>query len=232
MATVDTAVTARYSSKGKHFEILVDCEKAIAYKQGTVKLSDAIVGKDIFTTVRSAEHANEKDLLDVFGTIAHEKVMEKILKEGEIQLTTEFRNKLREEKKKQLIALIHRNAINPQNNLPHPPARIEAAFEQARVKIDEHKKAEDQVQDIAKQLTKILPIKFETRKLRITIPAAYAAKTFQSLKTHGTLLNEQWNNDGSLQATLELPAGLQEDLENQLNKLTKGEAQIEITQRR
>ena len=65
------------------------------------------------------------------------------IKNGEIQLTTEYKNKLRDQKRKQIVNLISRNAVDPSNNLPHPPQRIENALNEAKVKIDEFHTAEE-----------------------------------------------------------------------------------------
>lgn len=229
MVDVNKSVIARYSKANKHFEILVDCDKAIDFKHGkAVSLSDVLATKDIYTTVSSAKHATEEDLNAVFKTLDHNKIASVIISEGEIQLTVEHKNKLREQKRKQLITLIQRNAINPQNNLPHPPARIETAFTEAKIKVDEFASAEDQLPAVVKALTKILPIRMETRTLQVIIPATYASKSFHVLKSYGRLISEQWNTKGSLVATLEIPAGLQEELESKLNDFTKGDYALTI----
>ena len=164
----------------------------------------------------------------IFGTTDHLKVAAEIIRKGEVQLTTEHKNKLLAEKKRQIIALLHRNAINPQNNLPHPISRIEAAINEARIKVDEFRTAEDQFKDVVKAINAILPIKVETRTIEIAMPAQYAVKAFHALKSHGKILNEEWKNDGSLLASMELPAGMQEDLENELNKISHGNVDIRI----
>ncbi len=230
MTRVDEAVTAKLSKHGLNFEILVDCEKAIELKHGAnLDINDVVAsGLDIFKDVKKGEHASDADLIKVFNTSNKAEVVSKIIKEGEVQLTKEYRDKLREEKKLKIINLIHRNAINPANNLPHPAARIEAALEEAKVKIDEFKKAEDQVKEIVDKIRTILPIKFEIRELEIRIPAKFAGKSFSTLKQYGTLLKDVWQNDGSLLALIELPAGLQTELFDRLNSLTHGEVESKI----
>ena len=47
-------------------------------------------------------------------------------------MTTEQRKELVDAKKKQIIAYIAANAINPQTKLPHPPLRIELALEEGK----------------------------------------------------------------------------------------------------
>ena len=229
MISLDEAVTAKLNTQGLNFEILVDCEKAIELKQGKdIPLDEVVVTFDIFKDVKKGEHASEHDLKRIFNTENKHEIIKKIIKEGVIQLTQEYRNKLREEKKLKIINLIHRNSINPVNNLPHPPQRIQAALEETKVKIDEFKKAEDQVKEIVDKIRHVLPIKFEIRELEIKIPAKFAGKSYSTLKQYGTVLKDEWQNDGSLLAIIELPAGLQSELFDKLNSLTHGEVESRI----
>ena len=109
--------------------------------------------------------------------------------------------------------------------MPHPPQRIGAALEEARINIDEYKRAEDQVQEILGKLRQVLPIRFEIKKIQVVIPAKFAAKSYALLKNFGTVLKDEWQNDGSLLSVLEMPAGLQQDFLDELNKLTHGNAE-------
>ncbi len=229
MTTIDKAITARLSIQGLNFEILVDCEKAIDLKNGKqIPLDEVVFTFDIFKDVKKGEHASEHDLKRIFNTDNKEEIIKKIIKDGEVQLTKEYRDKLREEKKLKIINLIHRNSINPTNNLPHPAARIQAAMEEAKVRIDEFKKAEDQVKEIVDKIRHVLPIKFEVRELQVRIPAKFAGKSYATLKQYGTLIKDEWQNDGSLLAVLEIPAGLQTELFDKLNSLTHGEVESKI----
>lgn len=229
MIPIEKAVTAKYNGHGMNFEILVDCEKAIDLKQGKqVPLDEVVVTFDIFKDIKKGLHASDQDLQRVFLTQDKNTIIKKIIKEGDVHLTQEYRNKLREEKKRMIINLIHRYSINPSNNLPHPPARIEAALEESKVKIDEFKNAEDQVKDIINKIKVVLPIRYEIREIQIRIPAKFAGKSYSTLKQYGTMLKDEWQNDGSLLALLEIPAGLSTELFDKLNALTHGEVETKI----
>ena len=230
MVNIDDAVIARYNKQGVNFEILVDCEKAIALKNGNknVIIDDVISVESVFTDVKKGFRASEKDMEKVFNTTNFRDVAIKIIKEGEVQLTSEYRDRIRNEKKKSIINLIHRNAINPENNLPHPPQRIEAAIEEAKVKIDEFKSAEDQIKDIIDKIRHIMPIKYEVRDVAFKIPAEHSGKSFTIIKKYGKLTKEEWGNDGSLLAIVEIPAGLQDELYRELNNLTHGNVESRI----
>jgi ribosome maturation protein SDO1 len=229
MVNVDKAILARYDHSGIHFEILVDCDKALDYKEGKIdNLDDVLATNDIFKDVKKAEHSPEAELLKVFQTTDRKEIASRIIKKGEIQLTTEHKAKLREEKKKQIVAFIHRNAIDSKTGHPHPPQRIELALEQAKIRVDEFKPISEQVQEAITKLRPIIPIKIEKRELSIQIPADFTGKVYNSIRKYGKLMREDWLSTGALSVILEIPAGIQEELENELNKLTRGEAEFRI----
>ncbi|MDD5254175.1 MAG: ribosome assembly factor SBDS [Candidatus Nanoarchaeia archaeon] len=229
MVNVDEATVAKLMREGKNFEILVDCEKAISFREGKLKnLNEVLATDEIFKDVKKGELASEHELQNIFKTINPEAIAREIIKHGEIYLTADYKNKEREQKKKRIVDIIKINAINPQTGLPHPAERIESAIEQAKIQINEHKKAEEQVQDIVKKLKVLLPLRFEIRQLHIIVPARYSGQSYNILNKFGKLLKDEWLGNGSLSAVLEIPAGLQEDFESSMNSLTHGEAEIKI----
>ncbi len=228
MTDITNAVEARIKKQGKQYEVLVDCDKALEFKQGKkIVLDEVLVTNEIFHEAKRGLKPAEKDLLAAFNTTDAQQIATLILKEGEIQLTQKHREKEREEKKKRLIGMIHRQAIDTKTGLPHPPARIEAAMQQAKVKIDENKSAEDQIEEVMNALKPIIPIKFETRLIEVKIQPQYAGTAFRTLKKYKVIKNE-WMNDGSLLGQIEIPAGLQEELFAELNKITHGSVESKI----
>ena len=51
---------------------------------------------------------------------------------------------------------------------------------------------------------------------------SYASKSYAVLKSVGTLRDEQWQNDGSLKAILEIPAGDRPAVIDRLGSITRG----------
>lgn len=226
---VEKSVIARFKKEGKNFEILVDCDKAVALKGGdSVDLNDVVITKGIFSDVHKGTHASEKDFKNIFGTEDEGEIIKFIIKKGEIQLTTEYRNKLREEKRKKVIDLIHRNTVDSQTGFPHPIQRIDNAIKESKINLDEYKSAEEQVQEVIKKIRAIIPIKYEKREIQVKIPSQFIGKAYAKLKTYGSLLSERYDNDGSFVALLEIPSGIQEELFDQLNSLTHGQAEVQI----
>ena len=121
------------------------------------------------------------------------------------------------------MQIIARNSIDPKTGAPHPMQRIENAMQTAKVTIDPMKGANEQVDAVVKKINMLLPIKFATAKLEVTIPPEYANRSFGLLKQYG-MKSEEWQSDGSLKAVLEFPAGLQSEFFEKLNNFTKGSA--------
>ena len=149
------------------------------------------------------------------------------MKSGDVPITTEQRAKLTEEKRKQVIEIIARNSIDPRTNAPNPPLRVENAMREARVTIDPFKNASEQIEDIVKKISMIMPIKFTTAKVEVTIPPEYANRSYGVLKRYG-LKSDKWLPDGSLQAILEFPAGMQSEFFDRINSATQGKAEVKI----
>jgi ribosome maturation protein SDO1 len=156
------------------------------------------------------------------------KVAEQIIRRGEIQITTEQRRKMHDDRLKQVVALISKRSINPQTGLPHPPARIENAMEEARVHIEVFKSAEEQLPAIVKELQPILPLKFELRRIAIKIPPTHVGRALKAVKEFAAVKQEQWLDDGSWAVVVEIPAGVQAEFFDKLNDLTRGEAQTKV----
>lgn len=222
-------VIARLNVKGKRFEILVDPNKAFTFKEGKkIPLQDIIIGEFIYKDAKKGLKASPEELEEVFGTTDIIKISEKILKEGEIQLTADQRKQLLETKKKQIVYFISRSAMDPRTKTPIPPTLIEKAMEEAKVAIDMYKPIEEQIPTIVKAISRIIPIKLAKILLGVSIPPDYAHKIASQIMRLGEVKKNIWTDDGSLIVELEIPAGIQNEVIDQINKLTKGSASIKV----
>ncbi|MDI3543985.1 MAG: ribosome maturation protein [Candidatus Woesearchaeota archaeon] len=225
---------ARVKKNGMNFEVVVIPEKAVAlkekYSQGEApeesELLDALQSVKVFKDAQKGLLASSEDMKNVFGTDEEEKVALEIIKTGEIQLTSEQRKEIIDRKRNQIIDYIARSAIDPRSKLPHPRVRIEAAMEEAKVRIDEFKPVKEQIPKIIKELNPIIPLSFKTTRARIIVPPVYTGKAYGYLKKFEELKKEDWLDDGSLMVEIELPAAGFPDLVDSLNDLTKGEVEI------
>jgi ribosome maturation protein SDO1 len=218
-----TEVMSRIKVKGKTFEIRVDLDKALAFKQkkqGTAR--DFLVIDTVFTDWKKGLKPSNQDIKDAFKTEDHYAIAEKIVSSGEVQLPQEYRDKKREEKIKQVIEFLSKNCVDPRTGAPYTADRIEEAMKQAGAKVDDRKTSEQAIQ-IIKDIEKILPIKIETKKIEIIILPTHTGKVYGLLKSFNPV-KEEWLNDGSLKVIINLPAGLQLDFYDKLNNMTHGDA--------
>ena len=231
MISLDEAVTARLESHGERFEVLVDPDAALAIKRGEFEgdLEDVIAADDVFEDASRGDRPAEADLEKVFGSTDPMEIIPEVIKRGEIQITAEQRREMKEQKRRQLIDRIARNAVNPQmDNAPHPPDRIERALEEAGFRVDPMEPVETQVDDALEALRPILPIRFEEVVMAVQVPAEHAGSAQAQIRQFGDLKREEWQNDGSWIGVLEFPAGLQNEFYELINELSKGEAEARV----
>lgn len=229
MVNVDQASIAKLKTNGQHFEILIDCDKAIAFKSGAnIDLKDVLAAQKIFSDAKKGLVASENTMKTIFNTSDVMEVAKAIIQKGEVPMSAEYKSKLREEKRKQIVNIIHRNAVDPRTHLPHPPVRIENAMAEAKVHIDEFADVNRQMQDVVQKLRPILPLKFEMKEISVKITPEYAAKSYSTVKSFGTILREDWQQDGSWVAVIEMPGGLEEDFYSKINALCHGNVESKV----
>ena len=226
---VDKAVVCRLKHSGRNFEILVNPDRALAFKKGAkVDIRDVLAYPSIYKDVSSTDVVAEGDLQKAFGTTDPFKIAEKVLREGELQLTTEQKRAMTEQKRTQVADIISRRGINPQTNAPHPPQRVLAAMDKAGVSIDPFADAELQFDRVVKALRTLLPISFQRVTIAIRVQPQHAGRVYSILKGMGTTRKEQWLNDGSLQVELEVLGGMQQELFDKLASLTHGSFESKV----
>lgn len=231
MTKKEEYVIAKYEHGGERFEILVKPKEAAEFRSGkSISLSDVVVSDEIYKDVKKGLKASPSALKKVFGTTDFEEVARQILLKGEIQITAEQRKEMIENKKKQIIEYIARNAIDPKTHLPIPRTRIEMAMEQARVQIDPNKDVEGQALQIIKEISRIIPIKVAKALMEIKVDPKYSPKVKSQLHNLGEVKKTNWLGDGTLIAEIEIPAGMQQEVIDKLNALTKGEVEVKILQ--
>lgn len=220
---------ARYTKENCHFEILVKPEKALDYHNCKISgITEVLAAETIFSDANKGTRVSDDDLRKAFDTTDPLKIADIILKKGQLQLTTDQRRKMVEDKRKQVVDFISRQAVDPKTNLPHPPMRIENAMEQIRYPIDPYKSIEEQARDIIKLLRPILPLKVEQLSIGVHVPAQFAQRAYGSIKVSGTIKREEWRSDGSWYGVIEMPAGGYASFLNKLGEVTKGSGEAKI----
>jgi ribosome maturation protein SDO1 len=216
-------VTARIKIKGKHYEILVDLDEALKVKAGKGNLASAVISQHVYSDIKKGTTVSNADLTDAFGTTDLLTIAKKIITSGEVQKTQEFRDTEKENKIKQILNLIIKNAID-QNNRPYTEERLKRAIEEVHYNFDS-RSPEQQMPILIEKLKTVIPIKIETKKIKLTIPAQYTGQAYSVLKEYKQ--SEDWLPNGALQVIISIPAGMQLDFYDKLNSITHGAVQSE-----
>lgn len=231
MVNIDEAIIARFESHGEKFEILVDPDLAADFKnpeKKDVAIENVLAVEDIFKDSKKGDMASQESMEKIFETTDPLEVAAIIINKGQIQLTAQQKRDMQEEKRLMVINKIARESINPQNGLPHPVKRIENAMEEAKVKIDSFKSVDEQVQSTLKAIKVKIPIRFEKVKIAVRLPGNVAGNVFSHISKFGTLLNEEWQQDGSWIGIVEIPGGIQDDFNHKMAELSGGEGETKL----
>ena len=229
MVSLEDAVTARYETGGNRFEILIDPKAAQSYREGDeIDWEEAIAADGVWTDSAKGDRAPDILVNDAFGTTELIEIYKKILTEGTIQLTAQQRKEMVDQKKKQIVAHIVANAMNPQTGGPHPPQRIENAIDEARFSVDPMEAIEKQVEKLIKLIKPLIPISFEKIRVAVKIRAIHVGKCYGQISSLSNIESEEYQKDGSWIGILEMPAASFVKLEDVLGSLTKGTAETKM----
>jgi ribosome maturation protein SDO1 len=217
-----TDTIARIKVANKPFETMVDLDEALKVRKGEGDITAAWRDTNIYSDQKKGMTCSNSDLEEAFKTTDLHQIAERIMKKGEIQLTQEHRDEAQELKKKQIIDWLIRNGVDSRSDRPFTPDAISSAMDQAGVNVDGKKPVDQQISGITQALKSIIPIKIETKKIAITIPAAMTGKVYGLLNEYKE--KEEWLNTGDLKCILNIPVGLQMEFYDKLNNVTHGSA--------
>ncbi len=228
MVSLDKAIVAHIKIDGENYELLVDPDESLEYRRGkSVSIAKVLAVEEVFKDAKRGERHKSSAVQKAFGTEDINAIAQRILKEGQIALTTDQKRKMVEQKREAVAMLIAREAIDPRTGAPHTLLRITQAMEKARLDIDPIKDASEQVEATLAKIKLIIPIKLSRRKIAIKIGPEHAHHAYGMLKTQG-IQKEQWASDGSLLCVVEIPAGLVGEFFDRLNKATRASAQTRM----
>lgn len=223
----DKFTIVRYSAGNDKFEILVKPDPALEYKLGKkMDISNIMISDEIYSDANKGTRCSSEKLMKHFKTTDQLEIAKQIMDKGDLNLNTDQRRKMIEEKKRQIVEYINKNFVDPKSHMPHPISRINAVLDEARVAIDPFKRLDDQLKNIIEPLRKIIPLKSEILELTVTVPSQFSGQSFNVFKTIGEIKSEQWLSDGSLQVILSINAGMKSSFLDRIGTATKGSAQV------
>lgn len=224
---VDKFTIVRLSAGNEKFEILVKPDPALEYKLGKkMDISNIMISDEIYSDANKGTRSSTEKLMKQFKTTDQLEIAKQIMARGDLNMNTDQRRKMIEEKKRQIVEYINKNFVDPKTHMPHPVSRINAVLDEARLAIDPFKRLDDQIKNIIEPLRKVLPLKSEILELNVTVPAQFSGQSFSVFKNIGEIKSERWLADGSLQVVLNLNAGMKSSFLDRIGTATKGSAQV------
>ncbi|MFB6208986.1 MAG: ribosome assembly factor SBDS [Candidatus Nanohaloarchaea archaeon] len=220
------AITVQYRGD-KQFEILVEPELA---KESKLEGEDHDIQRlmfvqEVFVDAGEGERASADELEDEFGTRQVMKAAEEIFQKGDMQLTTEQKAEMRQEKWKQLVNMISRRVQNPKTGNPHPPDRVENALEETGFNLNWDSDLEEEFEEAIDDIRPIIPVSLDEKTVAVRIPNDQAGKAYDRLQQVADLKEEQWGNDYFM-AKITLPAGVLKELREELQEMTSGQTEM------
>lgn len=225
MVNVDEAFEMRYKKDGNQFEVLVDFDKLNEFKKKPEEISvyDVVADTKIFKDQKRGELASENILELTFRTTNEETILKEILMKGECQIPTAYLNKLRLEKREQIINYVVENAMNPQTKSRYTPTMIASEVDKVKYNYDPNKDFNLQAEEVIKLLKKVMPISMEKIRLQIEIPGQFCGNFYGPFRKFGKIIKEDYNNVGSLVILMELMESRLDDVANFIKNNSNGE---------
>jgi ribosome maturation protein SDO1 len=211
---------ARLKKNGEDYEIIIDSEAALKFRRGENNISDVLLVDKIFKDARTGDLAG--DLIESFGTNDILVIADEIIKKGEIQLSEEYRHKIVEQKRNQVLEEVSSKASDPQTHYPIPRQRVELGMEKTGYKIRFDKTVNEQAKELMDELKKVMPISFADLTVIITSPAQFMGQVFSLVKKGAEVIGQDYLPDGSLSITAKLSAGYLNELRDKLKSLSHG----------
>jgi ribosome maturation protein SDO1 len=220
---VDT--TARLRVGKMNFETMVDLDNAMKLRKGeNVELNEVIRDTTIWTDLKKGIRPAQDELINAFGSNNLNEIVPKIVKKGEIEVTQEFRDEALENKKKQIIDFLSKNAVDARTGRPFTPDILESSIKESGVRID-NQPIEKQMNSIIEGLNKIIPIKVEKTKIKIKIQSQHTGQVYGLITEYKD--KENWLDNGDLEVVVSVPSGMKIDFYDKLNGVTHGSALTE-----
>ncbi len=213
-----TIVMAKLKVKNKTFEISVDFEEAMKVRSGAEDIIRALNSNSIFYNAKEGSVASKADLMEAFASTEPYAIAKTIIMKGELQKPQEFRDAERENKIKQVMSLLLRNAVD-QHGRPYTEDRLKRAIQEVHFNFD-NRPADRQMPELLEKLKTVIPIRVETKRIKLIIPARFSGQVYGLLKDYKE--SEDWLGNGDLQAIMNIPAGMQLDFYEKLNNVTHG----------
>lgn len=198
---------SRLTLHGEKFEIIVAPDPALSFKlTGKGDVRKILLVDEVYSDSKKGLRVPSEKLKKFFGTIDVYTIAERILREGELQLTGEQRRRMIESKRQQIVAMLSKLLLEPSTGNPIPSLRIEQSLSQSSVSIDPFKPPEEQVKNVAKALRQVLQFKVNEVVLTLTCPQTLSNDVYGFANSMGEVDQTRVQKDKSVKIVVRMPS--------------------------
>jgi len=220
---------SRLTLHGERFEIIVAPDPALNFKltrKGDIR--KILLVDEVYSDSKKGLRVSSDKLRKLFGTTDVYAIAEKILLEGELQLTGEQRRRMIESKRQQIIALLSKLLLEPSMGNPIPSLRIEQSLSQTSVSIDPFKPPEEQVKNVIKALRQVLQFKVNEVVLTLTCPQTLSNDVYGFANLMGEVDQTRVQKDKSVKITVRMPSATMSYFLESLGKKYGDQVKVDI----
>jgi ribosome maturation protein SDO1 len=197
----------RLTLHGEKFEIIVAPDPALNFKlTGKGDVRKILLVDEVYSDSKKGLRVPSEKLRKFFGTTDVYVIAEKILKEGDLQLTGEQRRRMIESKRQQIVAMLSKLLLEPSSGNPIPSLRIEQSLSQTGVSIDPFKPPEEQVKNVVKALRQVLQFKVNEVVLTLTCAQTLSNDVYGFANSIGEVDQTRVQKDKSVKITVRVPS--------------------------
>lgn len=230
MVNVDDAFEVKYKFAGENFEVLVDFDKLQEFKKNSDNISvyDVLADTKIFKDQKKGEVASENFLSEKFKDKSVEEILKIILIKGECQIPTAYLNKLRGEKKLQVVNYIAENAVNPQTKSKYTSTMISSQIDRLKYNFDPNRDFINQAEEVLKDLKKVMPISMEKMIISLSIPGEFCGAFYGPFRKYGKIIKEYYDDLGNLKIHIEIMESMQDTVLNYISKNSNNQGEYQV----
>ncbi|CAG8742633.1 15422_t:CDS:2, partial [Acaulospora colombiana] len=170
------------------------------------------------------------DLHKAFKNEDLNKIIEEILKKGELQVSDKERSHQIDNTYREIATIVAEKCVNPETKRPYTVTMIEKAMGEIHFSVNVNKSTKSQALEVIKQLQekKAIPIARAQMRLRVIMPNSKEAKKVKERLTPliTQIEDENWGNECELIFLID--PGQYRVIVEILEKDTKGRGQIEL----
>lgn len=219
----------RLKRKGKRFELACYKNKVLSWREGNeTDMDEVLQVENIFTNVSKGVLANKKDLLNVFKTEDKAKIIDEILRKGELQVSERERQYQADNLFNEIAAIVAEKCVDGDTKRPYSVGVIERAMKETiQYKVVPSKNAKTQAQTVIKELSEHMNIQRAQMRVQLQVPSKGKAIK-EKLESHvHSWESIEWG-DGELDATALIDPGNFRVIEDLLRAETKGKATLDV----